>query len=54
MFFDRWLPAQKRPHWGDILYSLEINHFLHRYRDKNIKYKAYFAEFGQLECVNSP
>jgi len=24
---------------------------LHKGRDENIKYKAYFAEFGQSECV---
>jgi len=36
---------------GAILYSLQINHFLHRDRDENIKCKAYFGEFGQAECV---
>jgi len=35
----------------NFLHSLEINHFLHRDRDENIKCKAYFAEFGQSECV---
>jgi len=34
-----------------FLHSLEINHFLHRDRDENIKWKAYFAEFGQSECA---
>jgi len=34
-----------------FLHSLEINHFLHRDRDENIKCKAYFAEFGQSEYV---
>jgi len=33
------------------VHSLEINYFLHRGRDENIKCKAYFAEFGQSECV---
>ena len=28
-----------------------MNHFLHRDRDENIECKAYFAEFGQSECV---
>jgi len=32
-----------------FLHSLEINHFLHRDRNKNIKCKAYFAEFGLSE-----
>jgi len=31
--------------------ALQINHFLRRHKDKIIKYKAYFAEFGQSECV---
>jgi len=31
--------------------SLQINFFLHRDRDKNIKWQAHFAEFGQSECV---
>ena len=38
-------------HWGDFLYSLQINRFLHRDKDENIKCKTYFAEFGQLECI---
>jgi len=33
------------------LHSLEINHFLHRDKDENIKRKAYFAEVEQSECV---
>jgi len=33
------------------LYSLQINHFLHRDKDENIKRKAYFAESGQSKCV---
>jgi len=34
-----------------FLHSLEINHFVHRDRDENIKCKAYFAEFGHSGCV---
>jgi len=34
-----------------FLHCLEINHFLHGDRGENIKCKAYFAEFGQSECV---
>jgi len=34
-----------------FLNSLYINHFLHRDREENIKFKAYFAEFGQSGCV---
>ena len=41
----------RNAHWGAFLYSLKINHFLHKDRDENIKCKAYFAEFGQSECV---
>jgi len=38
-------------HWGDFLDRLYINHFLHRDRDENIKCNAFFAKFGQSECV---
>jgi len=38
-------------HWVDFFNRLSINHFLHRDGDKNIKCKAYFAEFGQCECI---
>jgi len=31
--------------------AFKINHFLHKDKDENIKYKAYFAEFGQSECA---
>jgi len=37
--------------WGDFLDNLELNHFLHRDREENIKCKAYLAEFGQSKCV---
>jgi len=37
-----------------VFFCIAFNkkHFLHRDRDENIKYKAYFAEFGQSECVH--
>ena len=48
-FFDRWFSTQNRPlEW---FFWIALNHFLHRGRDKNIERKAYFAEFGQSDCV---
>jgi len=34
-----------------FLYNIQLNHFLHRDSDENIKYIAYFTELGQSECV---
>jgi len=45
------VPDTETPIGVIFLHSLEINHFLHRDGDENIKCKAYFAEFGQSECV---
>ena len=44
-------PMDRNVHLGDIFDTLYINRFLHRDRHENIKWKAYFAEFGQSECV---
>jgi len=44
-------PMDRNVHLGDFLDTLYINRFLHRDRHENIKWKAYFAEFGQSECV---
>jgi len=50
-FFGSMVPDTETSIGLIFLPSLEINHFLHRDRDENIKSKAYFAEFGQSECV---
>jgi len=45
------VPDTEKPIGVIFLHSLEIKHFLRRDRDENIKCKAYFADFGQSECV---